>query len=955
MKRLILFLSIFTTTAATNAQELINVNPDPSGEAWIAGGLRQLTPADYAKIAATPKLTLTERQRGRDLPTSIDNSVLPWFRPVFNQDGGSCGQASGIGYNFTFEMDYLQGLPANTTQTQYPTHYTWNFLNGGEGGGSWYFDGWQIIAANGCPNVQTYGGTPWYGGDRRWMSGYENYLSGMSNRMLEVLTIDVSTADGLETLKQWMNDKLSGSPTGGLANFSAGVSDYFSMSYLPAGTPNAGKSVVTRWGQEVNHAMTFVGYDDEIRYDYNYDGQYTNNLDITGDGLVDMRDWEIGGVIMMNSWGPSFGENGKAYVMYRTLAQSLTDGGIWNNLLHVIRTRNDYEPQLTIKTTVKYTSRQKLRIAAGVSANTTDTKPAHVVEFPIFSNQGGNYYMQGGSAENDKSIEIGLDVTQLLSYVTPGQPARFFLRVTEQDPENASAGQITGFSVNDLNQNMEFVSQMSNVALVNNDTTYAWVDATTIFTPVEITTENLPPAHAGVAYSQQLEAAGAPAPYTWSILQEYSENPDQAEFPAITSNQMIPSDNDDGYATRTIDFPFPFYGETYQDLVLTTDGSIAFGGQFEYVRNETALRSVKVITPYGADLMIYPEYNDGMFYEGDETHATFRWKISKFDNPGFDNDFAVTLYPDGKITFHYGNGITPSNDWAAGISAGDGQNFLIASISGSTEIIPGSSFRFQSPPLPSGMSLSNTGLFSGTPSQPNGSWEITFKATSTNSLFATRTLNFSTESQLLVEPDTLVFENDPEAYEGKYFTITNTSGSEVMITSFDTEGTIFLEDGQWWWMADFWDPLPYAVAPGESIDVRVSLAMPVMMQPITSYAVDKLHFTTTTENYQVLLMFNDTINIYGNAKQYPQHENGLELSPNPATGFTNLGFVTDQTGKAEIFIYNSSGDLVKRESLSGLFAGKNTRQVDISAMKPGFYMLTLRSGLNLSVARLVIR
>ncbi len=956
MKKLITLIAIIAIAGMANAQGIINVNPDPGGEPWLAGGLRTLTASDYAMIAATPKLTLTDAQRSRDLPSALDNSTLPWFRPVFNQDGGSCGQASGIGYNFTYEMDFVRGLSANTTQNQYPTHYTWNFLNGGEGGGSWYFDGWQIIAANGCPNVQTYGGTPWSGGDRRWMSGYTNYLSGMSNRMLEVMTIDVTTEEGLLTLKQWMYDRLDGSPTGGLANFSAGVSDVFSMNYLPAGTPNSGKLVITRWGEVVNHAMTFVGYDDNIRYDFNNDGQYTNNLDITGDGQVDLRDWEIGGLIMVNSWGTSFGNQGKSYVMYRTLALNLQDGGIWNNLLHIIRTRADYEPQLTLKTTIKHTSRQKIKIAAGVSANTTDTKPAHSIEFPMFSNQGGDYYMQGGSSEADKSIEIGLDVTPLLSYINPGETARFFLRITEQDEDNSSNGQIVSLSVNDLNQTLEFQSAMTNVQIVNNDTSYVWTDAAVNFIPAEITTQQLPMASVGEEYSYQLEASGASGPYTWSILQEYNEASNQATFPAITSNQLIPSDNDDGYATQTIAFPFPFYGETYQDLVLTTDGAIAFSGQFEYIRSEAALMSAKAITGYGADLMIYPELNDGIFYEGDATHATFRWKISKFDNPSFNNDFAVTLYPDGTITFHYGSGITPSNDWAAGISAGDGQNYLFAGISGSTAIVSGSSYRFTCPPLPAGMSLSKEGVFSGTPTQVGETWDITFKAVAANYLFATQTLAFQTiGTELIVEPDSLIFENDIMAYEGLFFMITNPTDHEVTLTSFDYSGSVELQDGIWYWETWFQEPMPRTMSPGEEIQVVVSFILPVSMQPMAGYALDTLHFSTTTENYEVLLMFNDTINIYNSTINRQLPASRLNLSPNPASDIVNLSFEADDSEVADLRIYNSMGGLVRQDFFTGLTKGQQARKLDVSGLSRGIYIINLRTSAKSYSSRLVIR
>ena len=78
-------------------------------------------------------------------------------------------------------------------------------------------------------------------------------------------------------------------------------------------------------------SMTFVGWDDEIQYDFNDDGKFTNDQDINGDGKVDLRDWEKGALIMVNSWGIDWGNGGKAFVMYKLLAETVENGGIQSN------------------------------------------------------------------------------------------------------------------------------------------------------------------------------------------------------------------------------------------------------------------------------------------------------------------------------------------------------------------------------------------------------------------------------------------------------------------------------------------------------------------------------------------------------------------------------------------------------------------------------------------------
>jgi len=381
LKRVIFF--IIVSLIITLNSEVINLNPDPDGEPWLAGELRPLTDEDWEKLDNMPRLSIPGFLRNRELPSAIDNSQQPYFRPIFNQQGGSCGQASGVGYNFTYEINFERQLTSDIPENQYPTHYTWNFLNRGEGYGSWYWDGWEIIKSNGCPTVSTYGGMA-EGGQSRWMSGYNDYYSGMPNRVLEMYAINVGTPDGLEIVKNWIYDHLEEDEAGGLVNFSAGVSGWV-ISNLPAGTPEEGKNIIISWDPSVNHAMTFVGYDDSVRYDYNMDGQFTNDIDINNDGIVDMKDWEIGGMIMVNSWGEDWADGGKSYMMYRLLAELTDDGGIWGNTVHIIKVRNFNIPYLTLKTSILHTSRNKLKIMAGISSDADAEEPELIHEFPLFN------------------------------------------------------------------------------------------------------------------------------------------------------------------------------------------------------------------------------------------------------------------------------------------------------------------------------------------------------------------------------------------------------------------------------------------------------------------------------------------------------------------------------------------------------------------------------------------
>jgi hypothetical protein len=750
MKKIItLFAVVLIVNHASQSQEYPFVSKQDS-----SGNILQMAGDALEPLRSLPQIQVPELYLGPDapvLPYALNNSTLPFFRPAYNQDGLSCGQAAFVGYAFTYEVNRLRNLPGNVPANQYPTHFAWNWVNGGNGWyGASYFHTAELLRHVGTPNVVTYGGMS-AGGGARWMSGYDNYYQSMKNRIYDAFTIDVSTIEGLQILKHFLNDHLDGSEHGGLASFYANPPSLYN---LPPGTPEAGKKVVINWSY-ANHAMVFVGYNDSIRWDFNGDGQYTNHLDINGDGVVDLRDWEIGGLIMVNSYGgvPNWGDGGFAYVMYKTLAEPYGSGGIWNNAVHVLKAKENTEPQLTMKVTLKHNSREKIKVTAGLSLDPAATSPTIEMDFPIFHYQGDNRPMQGEFTEEARTIEFGLDITPLLSHVPSGQTARYFLTVYEKDPTNAAFGDLLAYSLMDYTNGVnEIVCPAAPVPLVDNGKTVLWINTAINYDAIEITTDELEDAKIYEPYAIQLEADGGSEPYHWYMKMDYNELQSTQTFPVVTTQQLNPTNATSGYATKKLDFTFPFYGEFFDTVFIHVNGIILFDRQnypWPYLNEPYVLfKGYRGISPYNYDLRLYS--GDGMWYEGDENSATFRWKASLNGDQSTELNFAVKLYPDGNIEYYYGNMQFPNGtEWIGGLSKGDYRSYQHLSFTANHLIQPNKKVILEAPDFANEMNLTTGGLFYGTPTQVYDNCMLTFMAVDNNNLFTTKTLALNTSGLLI--------------------------------------------------------------------------------------------------------------------------------------------------------------------------------------------------------------
>jgi len=752
MNKVLLFFVVILFGYGALAQDL----PFQKGIEPVA-----LSPQELYVLSTVPELKLPESYKGPNaplLPVSVDNSLQQYFRPITAQSGYECGQSSGIAFNFCYEIDRLRGVPANSPANQYPTHFTWDFLNNANNyQGASFFDSWEIVRACGNMNVADYGGALNTGGYTRWISGYDKYYNGMANRLNSVKAIRVDSPEGLQTLKYWLYDHLEGAMVGGVGNIYA---QYFSppVGTLPAGTPEAGKYVQTAWGGSPSHGWTICGYNDSIRYDFNGDGQYTNNIDINGDGVVDMHDWEKGGLKFANGYaGLGWGNSGFCYTMYKNLADNIGYGGIWNHTVYVVDVKQTCDPQLTMKVTLKHNSRNKLKVTAGVSNDLSATTPSYVLDFPIFNYQGGDLYMQGGTTEADKTIEFGLDLAPLINQVNSNQPAKYFLQVQEADPSGVASGEIVNWAIIDYTGTNPLITNYpgTNVALQNNTITRLSLNYTLSINKPYITNTTLPPAQIYQPYNATLTANGGTPPYLWDAKLDYPETSQPASFPTVTAQQLTLTNNNSGFAVKNLDFNFPFYKKSVNKVYIYADGYILFDDQpytWPYLIDKTLLfKQTAIVSPFMSDLAVYPGYSQGVWFEGTPNYAIIRWKVSLYNMQGNTNlNFAVKLFPNGTIEYYYGDMVyPPGTAWTGGLSSGDNKNYQYSAMSNGPSITSNTLDKFTSCGYPPEMEITEDGHFTGTPSYGYQNLPIKFQVTDNNNISTTKTLYLNTYGLLI--------------------------------------------------------------------------------------------------------------------------------------------------------------------------------------------------------------
>ena len=345
-----------------------------------------------------------------ELPLSVDNSRSIFFPPIISQQGGSCAQASGIGYMFTYEMNrLLQRNASDSKAYRYSYLFSWNLLNGGKDEGGFVIEGLNVARRFGMMTEEDFGFAATYA--FQWPSGYEKYLRAMHNRVSKIYRIDNTTLEAIQNIKHYLFNKGSRGSAGGIISFSAYSSNWTISSNYDGPSATGYHSILTELATSGAHAMTIVGYDDLVE-----------SIDSEGNT-------HLGAFIVVNSWGDYWQDNGHFYLPYHFFTNR--GPGISDTHLSTSMTGIDvyeHQPKIVYKIRMNYSSRDDLAFSLGASDSYFATSPSTLHTAPIFEHQGGDGPMPGAYANKDANVEFALDYTDYLPSDHSSYP-KYFLQI----------------------------------------------------------------------------------------------------------------------------------------------------------------------------------------------------------------------------------------------------------------------------------------------------------------------------------------------------------------------------------------------------------------------------------------------------------------------------------------------------------------------------------------------
>ena len=358
-----------------------------------------------------------------DLPTAVDNSETPYFFRGYDQgESGACASISRITMSLGYERNAYYKIPADSSKLL-PAFFTWQVVASGHASEA------LLAQKVGVPDAATYGGILYsntYGKsssnvpeDYGWMQGYSRWHDAMHNRIDSVTFVSLATPEGRDSLKGWLYNHWDDTTfaAGGVAAASFDIDSWTLDTIKVKGEPWI---VATSLPGATNHSVTIAGYNDSICIGEN-----------------------CGVWIVQNSWGLSFGNEGRFLVPYNVYAESRSP------VVEVLHLRKDYAPKRTIKVRMAYGNRSKIKLSVGVSPDTSAESPSKTEYLYHFKNDGFKGPMLGKWKDgvHKEEMEFGYDLTDISSGYDLRKPLKYFFTIQRDDYEDE--GTLSFLSIKD--------------------------------------------------------------------------------------------------------------------------------------------------------------------------------------------------------------------------------------------------------------------------------------------------------------------------------------------------------------------------------------------------------------------------------------------------------------------------------------------------------------------------
>ena len=228
--------------------------------------------------------------------------------------------------------------------------------------------------------------------------------------------------------------------------------------------------------------------------------------------------------------------------------------------------------------------------------------------------------------------------------------------------------------------------------------------------PLAIETEELPAGTPGEAYEAVLVATGGKTPRSWCAASVYGESPGAGTY--VQKGQGQGWQGDDECWDLALPFAFPFFGNTYTNAKINSNGAISFGR--ERFADAAFLEKTFLAAPIVAAMWTDLTTGRGDIYVlSGRDEVTVCWKAAHYGSGGAAN-FSATLRSDGTISLIYGDG--NEGGGVVGLSAGDGTTAVFSAKSGTGSMANAGEIAFvPDSPLPAGFELTAAGVLRGTP------------------------------------------------------------------------------------------------------------------------------------------------------------------------------------------------------------------------------------------------